>query len=256
MAKVRVPQWGRPDKFYWVDEVAASSLGSSAPVTPVVQTPVAAPLTPPRQSLDKIGDGDTYSRIVASDQTNNRIDFSKGLLNKQLDNIPDGTTYARILGSQLTSGVHKLTIAGSGMLLGDKRNLPQSAVNNISSYYSTNSLTWSATLSSGIWSGTISTAAFDAIYDGNSIAYNASSVNLSYGGPGGAVQYWVYFDDPTHAGGTPALVATTTLSDCFQGSGRVYMGSVSVNWPSGAGTNTGGYTLTGSKWSRVLSVAN
>ena len=157
------------------------------------------------------------------------------------------------LGTQVGN---QLVQPGSGLQLGDKRNLPQSAVNNISSYYSANSLTWSATLSSGVWSGSISSAAFNAIYDGNSIAYNASSVNLTYSGPGGAVQYWVYFDDPTHAGGTPALVATTTQSDCFASAGRVYMGSVSVNWPSAAGTNTGGYTLTGSKWSRVLMITN
>ncbi len=45
--------------------------------------------------LDNIPDGTTYARTVASDLTSNRLDFSKGLLNKQLDNIPDGTTYIR-----------------------------------------------------------------------------------------------------------------------------------------------------------------
>ena len=192
------------------------------------------------------------------------IDFgdaiSGGHVGKVLDNIGDGSTYARLaaLDSTPVGGVNriKLGVAGSGATLGDKRNLPQSAVNNISSYYSTNSLTWTATLSSGVYTGSINSAAFNAQYDGNSISYNASTVNLSYTGTGGTVQYWVYFDDPNHAGGTPALVATTTQSDCFASTGRVYLGSVSVLWPSGAGQNTGGYTLTGSKWSRTLMTAN
>ena len=212
------------------------------------------------KSLANVPDDSGSSRYaVLAVDTNRRplIDFTQTThVGKVLDNIGDGTSYARILGSQLSSGAHKLTVAGSGTVLGDKRNLPQSAVNNISSYYSTNSLTWTATLSSGVYTGSINSAAFNAQYDGNSISYNASTVNLSSTGTGGTVQYWVYFDDPNHAGGTPALVATTTQSDCFASTGRVYLGSVSVLWPSGAGQNTGGYTLTGSKWSRTLMTAN
>jgi hypothetical protein len=44
--------------------------------------------------LDAVFDGSTYARHVASDMTSNRIDFSKGLLNKNLDNVPDGTRAA------------------------------------------------------------------------------------------------------------------------------------------------------------------
>lgn len=53
---------------------------------------------------DHLVDGTTYARVVASDQTSNRIDFSKSLLNKQLDNIPDGTTYNRFKAANMFSG--------------------------------------------------------------------------------------------------------------------------------------------------------
>src|SRR5258708_31002923 len=52
--------------------------------------------------LDNIPDGTSYVRIVAGDMTGNRVDFSKGLLNKHLDNIPDGATYGRHVVSDMT----------------------------------------------------------------------------------------------------------------------------------------------------------
>jgi len=57
------------------------------------------------QHLDfDVQDGTSFARHVASDMTSNRIDFSKGLLNKQLDNIPDGSTYGRPILSRLNGG--------------------------------------------------------------------------------------------------------------------------------------------------------
>src|SRR5258707_4393604 len=45
---------------------------------------------PPRSTLFP------YTTLFRSgDMTGNRVDFSKGLLNKHLDNIPDGATYGR-----------------------------------------------------------------------------------------------------------------------------------------------------------------
>ena len=106
MAKVRVPQWGRLDKFYWVDEVAAASSGSSATTstaaTTTVTNPVAPPLTPPRQTLDKIPDGTAYAKPLSSQLTSGGIDFSKsGFLNKNIDNIGDGMTYLRMPGANM-----------------------------------------------------------------------------------------------------------------------------------------------------------
>jgi len=51
-----------------------------------------------------IVDGTSFARVVATDLTTNRLDFSKSLLNKQLDNIPDGTTYARPIASRINAG--------------------------------------------------------------------------------------------------------------------------------------------------------
>src|SRR5258707_13290449 len=52
---------------------------------------------PPRSTLFP------YTTLFRSgDMTGNRIDFSKGLLNKHLDNIPDGATYGRHVVSDMT----------------------------------------------------------------------------------------------------------------------------------------------------------
>lgn len=108
MAKVKVPQWGRLDKFYWVDEVSAASSGSSATTstagTTTVTNPVAAPLTPPRQTLDKIPDGTAYAKPLATQLTSGGIDFSKtGFLNKTIDYVGDGSTYLRMPGANMDS---------------------------------------------------------------------------------------------------------------------------------------------------------
>ena len=154
-----------------------------------------------------------------------------------LDTLLDGATYARTLASQLSSGVHKLTVPTSGIQLGDQRNLPGIATQNLHYLYN-GAISYSATTTTA----TISVAAGSSYIGTASISYNACSVGTT-GTAGTAVNYFLYFDDATYAGGSQTLVATTTPTVIYQNDGRVYVGSVTVNYPATgttAGTGSGG----------------
>jgi hypothetical protein len=147
------------------------------------------------------------------------------------DQLPDGSTYARILGTQLSSGSHKLTVAGSGMQLGDQRNKsPISTLNLTYKWPGVISYTSTAT------TATISVGATTVLLGTASVSYNAMSVNVS---GTGTAQYFLYVDDPTYAGGTRTLVATTNGNDLYASDGRVFVGQVAVTFIAG-GTGAGG----------------
>lgn len=120
----------------------------------------------------------------------------------------------------------------------DQRSLPQIAVTNYRSKYNGPSPGYSSTTTSA----TISVGAFSYVIGSITVNYNASSVTVT-GTAGTTVTYFLYFDDPTYAGGTPALVATTNGMDCYVADGRVFLGSISVTFPSsgtGSGSGSGG----------------
>ncbi|MBS0200667.1 MAG: hypothetical protein JSR70_09475 [Proteobacteria bacterium] len=131
-----------------------------------------------------------------------------------------------------------LTQAGSGQRIGDQRNLPARNIMN----YPTNinpSLSYSASAGTPA-TATISMAALTVVAGSVSISYNAASVGVT-GTGGTAVTYYVYFDDPNYAGGTPTLVATTSSANIYTADGRAYCGSISVTFPtSGSGSGGGG----------------
>lgn len=150
------------------------------------------------------------------------------------DEVPDGTTYARIKGTELSSGQHKLGVAGSGYRLGDLRNQVMVGVGNYASGWSGGGITYSATSTSA----TISMAAASLVVGSQSLAYNASSVTVS-GTAGTTVTYYLYIDDPGYAGGSRTLSATTSPITQLSGDGRLNAGSVSVTFPT-SGTGGGG----------------
>jgi hypothetical protein len=147
--------------------------------------------------------------------------------------VTDGSTYGRLLGSQLSSGAHKLTVAGSGARVGDQRNLPQIATMNLR-YKWTGAITYSAA-SNG--TATISVGAATVPIGSLNISYNAMSVGVT-GTAGTSVTYFLYFDDAAYAGGAKTLVATTDGTTVYQNDGRVWVGTVTVAYPS-SGTTSG-----------------
>lgn len=175
------------------------------------------------------------------------IDFSKTAhVGKIIDNIGDGTTYARILGSQLTSGAHKLTVAGSGMQVADQRNLPQGAVNNFSATYSGFTPSYSSTTTNGAGDCTISFPAFTLeLTAGGSASYGATSAqitNLSVPSGGASTgPYYFWYVDPTYGGGNLTLNYSTSIA-AAQGAGNVFLGAFMAYYP-GAGTVTNPYNV-------------
>lgn len=126
----------------------------------------------------------------------------------------------------------------------DQRSLPQIAVTNYRSKYSGPNPGYSATTTSA----TISVGAFSYLMGSITVDYNACSVTVS-GAAGSVVNYFLYFEDPTYSGGTPVLQATTNGNDCYVQDGTVFLGSISVTFPtsgsgSGGGAGGGGWCVT------------
>lgn len=152
-----------------------------------------------------------------------------------LDNeVVDGSNYARIKGSELSSGLHKLGVAGSGARLGDLRNQIMVGVGNYGAGWSGGSISYSVTSTSA----TISVGAATLQVDQTSIAYNASSTTVS-GSAGTSVTYYLYYDDDGYTGGSKTLNATTSRITSLSARGRLLVGHVTVSFPRG-GTGTGG----------------
>jgi hypothetical protein len=174
------------------------------------------------------------------------IDFSKTAhVGKIIDNIGDGTTYARILGSQLSSGAHKLTVAGSGMQVADQRNLLPILSAGAQAVWQNLSITYTAAAGSPA-TATISVSAAQILglqNAGATVDYNASSASVT-GTGGTSATYYLYYIDPAYSGGAQTLYATTTGNDLRQQLGIVYIGSVAVTFPtSGSGGGLGGGAL-------------
>jgi hypothetical protein len=92
-------------------------------------------------------------------------------------------------------------------------------------------------------SATISVSAHNEVYpqsDGSNVTVSVNSgtvTSLSY-----STDYWIYYDDPTQAGGAVTYHATTTQSTAAQIGGRIAVGAVRTPAPAGALVN-GNYRL-------------
>ncbi len=83
-------------------------------------------------------------------------------------------------------------------------------------------------------SKTINIASFTLTFGFGTRTYNSGTVSVaSY-----AVQYYVYFSDPTFNGGAVTYYATTTATDLTAGEGHIYIGYITLN--SGGGGSGGG----------------
>ena len=166
--------------------------------------------------------------------------------------VADGTAYARLaaLDSTPVGGVNrlKLGVAGSGAQIGDQRNLPQLAVLNYRAKYAP-ALSFSSAAGSPA-TATMTVGAATALIGNISVSYGTMSVSVT-GTGGNAVTYFLYFDDPAYAGGTPVLNATTNGNDCYAANGRVFAGSISFTFPtsgSGSGGGLGGLCVADDMW--------
>jgi hypothetical protein len=174
-----------------------------------------------------------------------RFDEVRATRQASLDNeVADGTTYGRPANADLyvSGGVNRvgLRIAGSGQQIGDQRNLKTRTVANAPALLPT-AISYSVPIGSvSPCSVTISVAAWTLLAGSYSVAYNALSTTISLA-RNAAYTVYLYLDDPNQAGGSPALVATQTVSDLYAADGRVYVGGVIVSVPTtGSGSGGGG----------------
>jgi hypothetical protein len=131
-----------------------------------------------------------------------------------------------------------LSTPGTGVRVGDQRQLPQIASQNLR-YKNTGAVSYTAAAGSPA-TATITIGASTSYIGSISIAYNSMSVGVT-GTGNTTINYYLYVDDPNYAGGTPSggLKATTDTSLIYQSDARVYLGNCSVFFPS-SGTGGGG----------------
>lgn len=157
---------------------------------------------------------------------------------RNLGEIADGGGFAKINSSEVIGGSHALTQAGSGIRVGDNRNLPPVRIagagsrwnGNVSYSYNTASpavVTFTApaqVLFGGDWNSTFS-------------AVTATTTQAR----GTGQLYYLYYDSATvYAGGSLTLQFTTNPLDLVRGNNRVHIGNVNVVIPaSGSGGQPG-----------------
>jgi hypothetical protein len=122
-------------------------------------------------------------------------------------------------------------VVGSGVRIGDNRNLNQLNVGN-----GTAKVPTVVTYTSTTTTATISVAAWTMLNGSNNVSYGAKSVGVS---GTGTVNYFLYLDDPTFSG-TGTLVATTNGNNVYGSEGRVYVGSCAVTYAAGGSGGGGG----------------
>jgi hypothetical protein len=83
---------------------------------------------------------------------------------------------------------------------------------------------------------TVTIAAHNILYDGNTVAYNSGTIT----GLAFATTYYIYVDDATKAGGAVTYIASTTATDMVASKARYYVGEVTTPADGAGGTSGGG----------------
>lgn len=167
-----------------------------------------------------------------------------GIRGDTQDSVPDTASYARVATGELTGGLVKLGVAGSGKRLGDLRNSP-ALLSSGNRYIYNQTPTYSAptTNTSNVGTSTITLAAGTLTIGSASVNYPTMSVGVS--GTGSTTYtYNLYGDDPAYSGST-TLVATTGSVAVSAADGRIYFGQCTITYPASgatapAGSGTGG----------------
>lgn len=146
----------------------------------------------------------------------------------------DGGTNTNVLFQQVSLRKATVSDAGSGVRIGDQRNLTAVTFANYGAGWSGLSLTYTATTTSATISASSATLQSGDV----ALSYNGSSVSVS-GTAGTTMTYTLYYDDPTLQGGSKSLTATTNTITALSSNGRIIVGMAKVVFPS-SGTGSGG----------------
>ena len=141
--------------------------------------------------------------------------------------IDNGDVYARIKGSELTSGEHRLGIAGSGKKFGDQRNAPNSLSTGFGAVRSTAALSASSSGTVSVNAHTLTRGPVTTSYSANASAVTGLAQNSTY---------YIYARD-NNAGGSPTWLATTSATTANSFDDAYIAGKILI---PASGTSTGG----------------
>lgn len=146
------------------------------------------------------------------------------------------TGTGRLFVTNVRLSMNDVRVAGSGVRLGDQRNMPTVTFGNYGSGWSSLTFNYTATTTSA----TITASAATLQAGDNAISYNSSSVAVT-GSAGTTRKYYLYYDDPNLDGGSQTLRATTSSTVALASDARLYLGLATVTFPSsGTGSGPGG----------------
>ena len=123
-------------------------------------------------------------------------------------------------------------------MFASQANLPAITFSNYGSGWNGMALSYTSTTTSATVTASAATLQAGSL----AISYNASSVTVS-GSAGTTKTFYLYYNDPTHSGGSVTLQAATSIITALNDNGNVYIASMSVTFPtsgSGGGSGSGG----------------
>ncbi len=149
------------------------------------------------------------------------------------------SAYVDVLVSGRTAGTWYADDVTAALQLHDQRTSPALATGGLRSRWSGQTISASYSTASPA-AVTFSISAASLLIGDVTISYAALS-NSNTQARGTTVLYYLYFDDPTYAGGAQTLVSDTNGANLYVTNGRIYAGSVSVTVPPAAtgGTSPG-----------------
>lgn len=153
---------------------------------------------------------------------------------------PNALFWIDTVGAAYFGGGVALEVAGSGRRLGDQRNNHPVTIGSIRSYWDGQTISYSVPTTGSPATVTINVSAATLRIGSVSIAYSASSANVSQARS--TTQTWhLYYLDANYAGGAFTLNATTDPNNLANADSVLWVGKVSVVVPAvGTGGSGGG----------------
>lgn len=180
--------------------------------------------------------GQTIQEVTLSDDGHyRRVDDGGGF----------GAWVRKLRNGEMSDGLHKLGVAGSGMQLGDQRNAPSSLTRSLGIVRSTTAL-------SAASSGAVSVNAHSIRMGAANISYSAKSNAVT--GLTQGTAYYIYTRD-NYAGGSPTYAATTSSTtvnryDDLYNAGVVTIPTSGSSGGGGGGGNPGDECVCADMWLR------
>lgn len=157
------------------------------------------------------------------------------------DGLMDGGTYWRLAAADQVSsgGVNRLglRVAGSGQQVGDQGNLKPITYGSLGAMWSGGAISYTSTNRSA----TVTIPAL-TLHRGSAGPINYAARTYTFPGSGPAtVTLWLFYEDPTVAGGSPPLVGELSGNQTamLDSDAYILIGTISITFPAAGGTGGG-----------------